>query len=47
MWTLATQERFEKEPGASQNGLREAMEKRARESHFGMITPEIYDRLHG
>jgi hypothetical protein len=47
MWTLAAQERFEKEPGAAQNGLRSAMEKRARESHFGMITPEIYDRLRG
>jgi hypothetical protein len=47
MWTLAAQERFEKEPGAAQNGLRSAMEKRARESHIGMITPEIYDRLRG
>ena len=47
MWTLAAQERFEKEPGAAQDGLRSAMEKRARESNFGMITPEIYDRLRG
>ncbi|MEZ5562822.1 MAG: PCP reductase family protein [Gammaproteobacteria bacterium] len=47
MWTLAAQERFEKEPAQSRNGLRATMEKRARDARFGMITPEIYDRLRG
>lgn len=45
MWTLAAQQRLEQEPAQAQTGLREMMEKRARHAHFGMITPEVYDRL--
>ncbi len=45
MWTLAAQHRLEQEPGSEQPALRLAMENRARAAHFGMITPELYDRL--
>ncbi len=45
MWTLAAQQKFEREPAPLQTGLRERLEKRARDARFGMITPEIYDRL--
>ena len=45
MWTLAAQQKFEREPAPLQTGLRERLEKRARDARFGMITAEIYDRL--
>lgn len=47
MWTLAAQRRFEEEPDHVREGLREELERRARAAHFGMITPEVYDRLRG
>jgi Ferredoxin-dependent bilin reductase len=47
MWTLAAQEKFAREPAELRNGLREALENRARKSRFGMITPEVYDQLRG
>jgi hypothetical protein len=47
MWTLAAQQKLEQEPIAAQKGLRDALEQRARDNRFGMVTPEIYDRLRG
>jgi hypothetical protein len=43
MWTLAAQLRFEQEQLSAEH--REAIERQARAAHFGIITPEIYDRL--
>jgi hypothetical protein len=47
MWTLAAQRRLEQEPAATQAALRLSIEQRARAGHFGMITPDLYDRLRG
>lgn len=47
MWTLAAQRRLEQEPPVAQPTLRLAIEQNARAAHFGMITPDLYDRLRG
>lgn len=47
MWTLAAQRRCEQESGQGRAGLRQALEERAHAAGFGMITPEVYDRLAG
>lgn len=43
MWTLAAQSRFEQDKGTPEQ--RATIEQRARAAHFGMITPEVYERL--
>lgn len=47
MWTLAAQRRCEQESEQGRSGLRHALEDRARAAGFGMITPEVYDKLAG
>jgi hypothetical protein len=47
MWTLAAQRRLEREPAAAQAALRLTIEQRARAQNFGMITPDVYERLRG
>lgn len=45
MWTLTAQRRVEQQPEPLRAGLRERIERAARAAQFGMITPEVYDRL--
>lgn len=46
LWTLAAQRRFEQDvAGERRSHERAVLEQRARAAHFGMITPEVYERL--